>query len=82
MTKEAPAGIVQARLQATEEQNGFKRPFAISDRTVWYIYLRIPESDWLEKWGFSFTPLKFMSYEVKKLCRTLPCVVKQSRKTA
>ena len=59
MTKEAPADIVQARLQATEKETGFERPFAIGDRTVWYIYSQIPESDLLEKWGFSFTPLKF-----------------------
>jgi len=34
MTKEAPADIVQARLQATEKETGFERPFAIGDRTV------------------------------------------------
>jgi hypothetical protein len=34
MSREAPADIVQARLQAAKEENGFKIPFAISDRTV------------------------------------------------
>jgi hypothetical protein len=34
MTREAPADIVQARLQATKEENGFKRLFDISDRAV------------------------------------------------
>ena len=67
MSRKAPADIVQVRLQATKEENGFKRPFDISDRRVWYNYLRIPESDWLEKWSFSFTPLKFMSCEIKEL---------------
>jgi hypothetical protein len=34
MTRETPADIVQARLQATKEGNRFKGPFAISDRTI------------------------------------------------
>ena len=83
-TRGAPADIVQARLQATKEENGFKRPFAISNRIVWYIYLRIPESDWLEN-GVSHLPHSNSCLVRLKSCATgriLPCVVKQSRKTA
>ena len=71
MTRETPADTAQARLQATkeeEEENGVLKTICYQLRTVWYIYLRIPESDWLEKWGFSFIPLKFRSCEIKKLC--------------
>ena len=70
MTREAPADIMQARLRTTKERRGFKK-IAISDRTVWYNYPRILESDWLEKIDFSFTPLKFMLFGIKKLCHGL-----------